>query len=44
MTIQPGKIYRGLDPRDGPRIRIESYRPGDVRAQVVNSYGGKRFR
>ncbi|MDX3247169.1 hypothetical protein [Streptomyces sp. ME18-1-4] len=42
--IQPGQTYRSLDPRGGPRIRIQTYRPGDARAHVVNAHDGKRFR
>jgi hypothetical protein len=42
--IQPGQTYRSLDPRGGPRIRIETYRPGDVRAHIVDAHDGKRFR
>lgn len=42
--IQPGQIYRSLDPRGGPRIRITAYRPGDSRAHVVDAHDGKRFR
>ncbi|MFF7130357.1 hypothetical protein [Streptomyces sp. NPDC008240] len=44
MPIQPGQTYRSLDPRGGPRIRIESYRPGDLRAHIVDAATGKRFR
>ncbi|MFI7293997.1 hypothetical protein [Streptomyces sp. NPDC050121] len=42
--IQAGQIYRSLDPRGGPRIRIKSYRPGDARAHIVDAHDGKRFR
>jgi hypothetical protein len=42
--IQPGQIYRSLDPRGGPRIRIQTYRPGDARAHIVDAHDGKRFR
>lgn len=42
--IQSGQTYRSLDPRGGPRIRIETYRPGDARAHIVDARDGKRFR
>ena len=42
--IQPGQTYRSLDPRGGPRIRIEKYTPGSNRAHVVDADTGKRFR
>ena len=46
MTIEPGQIYQSCDPRDQPpiRLRIESWRPGDARAHVVDAATGKRFR
>jgi hypothetical protein len=45
-AITPGQIYQSCDPRDVPpiRIRIESYRPGEARAHVVDAATGKRFR
>ena len=44
--IEPEQVYRSCDPRDDPpiRIRIESYRPGDARAHIVDAATGKRFR
>jgi hypothetical protein len=45
-VIEPGQVCRSCDPRGGPpiRIRIESWRPGDARAHVVDAATGKRFR
>lgn len=43
-AIQPGQTYRSADPRGGPRIRIDTYTPGDARAHVVDATDGKRFR
>ncbi|MFD7413498.1 hypothetical protein [Kitasatospora purpeofusca] len=42
--ITPGQVYRDCDPRSSVTIRIESYRPGDARAHVVDAVTGKRFR
>lgn len=42
--IQAGQIYRSADPRDDITILIESYRPGDLRAHVVDAHTGKRPR
>jgi hypothetical protein len=42
--IEPGQTYRYCDPRENIRIRIESYRPGDARAHVVDAVTGKRPR
>ena len=44
IAISPGQTYRSADPRGGSSIRIESYRPGDARAHVVDAQTGKRFR
>lgn len=42
--IKAGQVYRSADPRDDIRIRIKSYYPGAVRAQVVDAESGKRQR
>ncbi|MFE1950002.1 hypothetical protein ACFW9D_05970 [Streptomyces sp. NPDC059524] len=42
--IETGQTYRHCDPRESIRIRIESYRPGDNRAFVVDAVTGKRPR
>ena len=42
--IQPGQVFRSCDPRGGPHIRIETYRPGSNRAHIVDAATGKRFR
>lgn len=43
-AIQPGQIYRSLDPRGRPAIRITGYTSGHARAHVVDAVTGKRFR
>jgi len=44
-VIQPGQTYTSCHPLDeARRIRIETYRPGDVRAHIVDADTGKRFR
>jgi hypothetical protein len=43
-NIQPGQTYRSLDPRGGPRIRVEALAPGGSRAWVVDARTGKRPR
>lgn len=42
--IQAGQVYRSADPRDSITILIESYRPGELRAHVVDAVDGKRPR
>lgn len=42
--IEPGQTYRHCDPRETIRIRIHAYRPGDLRAHIVDATTGKRIR
>ncbi|MCX5233881.1 hypothetical protein OG824_01345 [Streptomyces prunicolor] len=42
--IKPGRIFAACDPRDNIRIRIEQYKPGDMRALVVDAVTGQRRR
>ncbi|MDH6214155.1 hypothetical protein [Streptomyces pseudovenezuelae] len=42
--IKPGRIFAACDPRDDIRIRIEQYKPGDMRALVVDAVTGQRRR
>jgi hypothetical protein len=42
--IRPGQTYRSLDPRGGPRIRVEAIAPGGNRVWVVDAVTGKRGR
>ncbi|MEV0443503.1 hypothetical protein AB0I84_13185 [Streptomyces spectabilis] len=42
--IKPGQTYRSCNPHETTRLRIESYRPGDARAHVVDATTGKRPR
>ncbi|MDH6499567.1 hypothetical protein [Streptomyces sp. SAI-149] len=42
--IKPGRIFVACDPRDSIRIRIEQYKPGDMRALVADAATGRRRR
>ncbi|MFI5800951.1 hypothetical protein [Streptomyces sp. NPDC051677] len=42
--IRPGRIFVACDPRDSIRIRIEQYKPGDMRALVADAATGRRRR
>ncbi|MDQ0602028.1 hypothetical protein QF037_006373 [Streptomyces canus] len=42
--IKPGRIFVACDPRDSIRIRIEQYKPGDIRALVADAATGRRRR
>ncbi|MFI6464576.1 hypothetical protein [Streptomyces sp. NPDC050538] len=42
--IKPGRIFAACDPRDSIRVRIEQYKPGDMRALVVDAVTGQRRR
>jgi hypothetical protein len=44
MPIAPGQTYRTADPRGGPRIRVEHYTPGAIRAWVIDADTHKRGR
>ncbi|MFJ9799872.1 hypothetical protein [Streptomyces sp. NPDC101145] len=43
-ALSPGQTYRSLDARGGPRIRVEHYTPGALRAWVVDADTHKRGR
>lgn len=43
-ALSPGQTYRSLDARGGPRIRVEHYTPGALRAWVVDADTRKRGR
>ncbi|MFG2022280.1 hypothetical protein [Streptomyces sp. NPDC048825] len=42
--IQPGRVFVACNPRDSIRIRIEQYKPGDMRALVADAATGGRRR
>ncbi|MGW4981238.1 hypothetical protein [Streptomyces mirabilis] len=42
--IKPGRIFVGCDPQDSIRIRIEQYKPGDMRALVADAVTGRSRR
>ncbi|MEW2081060.1 hypothetical protein [Streptomyces sp. NPDC005283] len=42
--IQPGRVFVACNPRDSIRIRIEHYKPGDIRALVTDAATGGRRR